>query len=135
MPEQTDQKQKEITLEDLKGEVKQNNFPYEYFEKYYKQKRNSEKEYLSLLEWACQLKKDDKNLQKLLRKCALESVSDLMEELKNLGYGVQKELGEDFSKMGYRLLEQVRAGKRSDVMYGISRIFGNVFFRRPAVGR
>ncbi|MEJ5284998.1 MAG: hypothetical protein WHS77_08125 [Brevinematales bacterium] len=124
MPEQTDQKQNEITLEELKEKVKQNNFfQYEDFENYYKQKRNSEKEYLSLLEWACQLKKDDKNLQKLLRKCALGSVSDLMEDLKNLGYGVQKDLGEDFAKMGYRLLEQVRAGKRSDVMYGISRIF------------
>jgi len=36
---------------------------------------------------------------------------------------MQESLGEDFEKAGFRLLEQVRAGKRSDVMYGITRIF------------
>lgn len=123
MPEQNDQNQKAIFFEELKNKVKNNNFQYEDFENYYKQMRESEKEFLSLLEWACQSKRDDKNLQRLLRRSSLESVSNLMEDLKNLGYGVQKDLGEDFSKMGYRLLEQVRAGKRSDVMYGISRIF------------
>ncbi|NPV38764.1 hypothetical protein [Treponema sp. J25] len=123
MPEQNDKNQKAISLEELKEKVRNNNFQYEDFENYYKQMREKEKEFLSLLEWVCQSKRDDKNLQRLLQRSSLESVSNLMEDLKNLGYGVQKDLGEDFAKMGYRLLEQVRAGKTSDVMYGISRIF------------
>lgn len=119
----SDQNTLEGKLNKLKEKVKGNNFSSEDFDNFYKNLKEINKEFLSLLEWADNLKKDDKNLQKLLRKFSLESVSDLMEELKNLGYGVQKDLGEDFAKMGYRLLEQVRAGKRSDVMYGISRIF------------
>ncbi|HOQ12542.1 MAG TPA: hypothetical protein PK104_09285 [Spirochaetota bacterium] len=110
-------------LNDLKAQLKGSNVSYEAFSKCYNKIEDLRKEYLSLLEWAHQLNRDDKNLHSLLRKCALDSVSNLMEDLKRLGYGVQKDLGEDFSKMGYRLLEQVRAGKRSDVMYGISRIF------------
>lgn len=114
---------KNISLNDLKEKVKNDNFTYEDFEKYYYQKKEQDKEFLSLLEWASQLKKDDKDLLNLLRKCALDNVSDLIVDLKSLGYGIQNELGEDFEKMGYRLLEQIRAGKRSDVMYGITRIF------------
>jgi len=110
-------------LNDLKAQLKENYVSYEGFSECYKKIEELRKEYLSLLDWAHQLKRDDKDLYSLLRKCALDSVSNLMEDLKRLGYGVQKDLGEDFSKMGYRLLEQVRAGKRSDVMYGISRIF------------
>lgn len=112
-----------ITLDILKSEIQKNNFNFENFEEFYRQKREEKTAFLSLLEWACQLKKDDKDLQKLLRRCALENVSDLMEDLKRLGYGIQKELGEDFEKMGYRILEQVRAGKRSDAMHSITRIF------------
>lgn len=112
-----------ITMEDLKTKVKENNFQYEDLKNYFNQKRKEEKEFLSLLEWACQLKKDDKNLQALLRICSLENVSDLMEDLKRLGYGIQQSLGDDFEKMGYRILEQVRAGKRSDAMHSIARIF------------
>lgn len=110
-------------LTELQEKVKNNSFEAKTFEDFYKKKREMDKEFLSLLDYATKQKPDDKDLQSLLRKCALGSISDLMEELKNLGYGVQKDLGEDFQKMGYRLLEQTRAGKRSDVMYGISRIF------------
>ena len=112
-----------ITMEDLKTKVKENNFQYEDLKNYFNQKRKEEKEFLSLLEWACQLKKDDKDLQNLLRICSLESVSDLMEDLKRLGYGIQQSLGNAFESMGYRILEQVRAGKRSDAMHSITRIF------------
>lgn len=46
-----------------------------------------------------------------------------MESLKNLGFHIQEKLGDDFAKAGLRLIEQTRAGKRSEVMYGITRIF------------
>lgn len=110
-------------INQLREKVKNNNFQFEDFEICYKNMRENEKIFLSLLEQACKLRGDDYNLQQLLRKVALESVSNLMEELKKVGYGVQNVLGDDFAKMGYKLLEQVRAGKRADVMYGISRIF------------
>ena len=114
---------KEINLNDLKEKLKNGNFTYDDFQNYYKQERDKQKEFLAILEWASQLKNQDKELQRLCRKVAISNASDLMEDLKNLGYGIQKELGEYFEKAGYRLLEQVRAGKRSDVFYGITRIF------------
>lgn len=123
MPEEQTNQTKEISLNDLKEKVKNGNFTLDDLQNYYKQEREKTKEFLSLLEWASQLKKDEKDFQRLLRKLSLDSVSDLMEDLKSLGYGIQKDLGENFEKSGYRLLEQVRAGKKSDVMYGITRIF------------
>lgn len=120
MPEQENNT---ITLESLKEKVKNKNFSYDDFKKIYENLKNEEKEFLSLLEWVCKLKPENKDLSKLMRKAGLENISNIMEELKNLGYGVQKELGEDFEKQGYKLLEQTRAGKRSEVMYGITRIF------------
>lgn len=120
MPEQENNK---ITLESLEKRLRENNFTYDDFKNFYEKLKKEEKEFLSLLEWAYQLKPEDKDLNELMRKAGLENISNIMEELKNLGYGVQKELGEDFEKQGYRLLEQTRAGKRSDVMYGITRIF------------
>ena len=112
-----------ITLEDLTNKIQNNNFTAEDFETFYKQKKDDDRKFLSLLEWAGQLKKDDKEFYTLLRRCALEHVSDLMEDLKRLGYGIQQSLGDDFEKMGYRILEQIRAGKRSDAMHSITRIF------------
>jgi hypothetical protein len=128
MPEQNDakvEKKRDLNsmLAELQEKVKNNSFEAKAFEDFYKKKKEMDKKFLSLLEYATKQKPDDKEFQILLRKCTLGSISDLMEELKNLGYGVKKDLGEDFQKMGYRLLEQARTGKRSDVMYGISRIF------------
>ncbi len=123
MPEQKDNTITLESLKSLKEKVKENGVNYDDFKKIYENLQNQEKEFLSLLEWAYQLKPEDKDLIKLARKTGIENISNIVEELTNLGYGVQKELGEDFEKQGYRLLEQTRAGKRSDVMYGITRIF------------
>lgn len=120
MPEQDNST---ITLEKFKEKVKNENFSYDDFKHIYDQMKDTRKEFISLLECACKIKKDDKDLNNLLRKVGLDSISEIMEELKNLGFGIQKDLGEDFQKQGYRLLEQTRAGKRNDVMYGITRIF------------
>lgn len=120
MPEE---RTNQISLDELENKIKNGEFSFNDFNNYWKQKQQVDKRFLSLLEYAVKQKPDDKNLDQLLRKCTLASISDLMEKLKRLGYSVRKDLGEDFQKMGYRLLEQVRAGKRSDVMYGISRIF------------
>jgi len=111
------------TINELKEKVKSGNFTAEDFEKCQKQKENEEKEYLSLLEWAGQLKNEDKDLEKLLKINGSKRASDILEDIRSLGFAVQKELGDAFEKSGYRLLEQTRAGKRSEAMYGITRIF------------
>ncbi len=125
MEEQQNKSMDEL-LQDLKSKLQSNEFKAEDFEGYYKKKKETDKEFLSLLEWACDIKKDDKKLQNLLRKFSADRVSDLMEDLNSLGHAIKKEkedIGEEFRKSGYRLLEQTRAGKKSDVFYGIARIF------------
>ena len=122
MPDNENQRTS-ITLEELKQKLKENKINSDEFKNYWQQKQEKDKEFLSLLEWACELNKDDKYLKNLLRQAGLDRASDIMQELTNLGFALQKRLGEAFEKSGYRLLEQTRAGKRSDVMYGITRIF------------
>jgi len=122
MPDNENQRTS-ITLEELKQKLKENKINSDEFKNYWQQKQEKDKEFLSLLEWACELNKDDKYLKNLLRQAGLDRASDIMQELTNLGFALQKRLGEAFEKSGYRLLEQTRAGKRSDIMYGITRIF------------
>jgi len=121
----SDQQQKSLEqiLEDLKSKLKEKNVEVKEFEEYYKKSREMDREFLSLLEWACDIKKDDKKLHALLRRFSVEKVSHLMDDLRRLGYAIQKDLGENFRKSGYRLLEQIRAGQKNEVFYGISRIF------------
>lgn len=78
-----------------------------------------------LLEWATDQKKDDKDLTRLYSQVAGYSASTLIDKLRGLGYRCKsdKTLSDAFSKQGYRLLEQTRAGKRQDVFYGLLRIF------------
>lgn len=118
-----EREKEKVTLEILREKVKNKNFDSDEFKNYWQQKQEKDKEFLSLLEWACELNKDDKDLKNLLRQVGLAKASDIMQELTNLGFALQKSLGEAFKKSGYRLLEQTRSGKRSDVMYGITRIF------------
>lgn len=52
-----------------------------------------------------------------------EDLSQLARRLSKLGRDLRGELGEEFGKVGFRLLELIRAGKRDAVMYTITRIF------------
>lgn len=51
------------------------------------------------------------------------NVSQLVVRLSEMGRRLKRELGEDFGKVGFRLLELIRAGKRDAVMYTVTRIF------------
>ena len=113
----------EITLDQLKEELKKDKIDKEIFKNFYHQLKKDEKDFIKCLEWAYEKSGRDKEIGNILAEIAGRNASDLIESLKRLGYAVQKSLGEDFEKAGFRLLEQVRAGKRSDVMYGITRIF------------
>ncbi|MBP8992009.1 MAG: hypothetical protein KBG82_08540 [Spirochaetes bacterium] len=118
-----ERKKEKITLEILREKVKNKNFDSDDFKSYWRQKQKENDEFLSLLDWACEIKNNDGDLQKLLIKTGLSQASDIMQKLRDIGFALKKDLGESFEKSAYRLLEQTRAGKRNDVMYGVIRIF------------
>jgi predicted transcriptional regulator len=118
----------EITLDQLKEELKKDKIDdlekfKELFKEFYKQLQKEQKDFVKYLEWAYEKSGRDADIKSILEDISGKNASDLIESLKRLGYSMQESLGEDFEKAGFRLLEQVRAGKRSDVMYGITRIF------------
>lgn len=75
------------------------------------------------------LKDDDSEMKKLYRSVANENYADLIDDLNSLGYRYRKQnesLKDAFEKMGYRIMEQTRAGKRDDVFYSFLRIYMSV---------
>lgn len=123
----------EIPIEKLKEQFSTGDFTYEDFENCFYELKNAKKELQNLVEYASDVKKDDKKLKGLHRKLAGENTTHLIENLRIAGNYIGKD-NSDFGKaiinMGYRLLEQTRAGKRGDVYYGILRIyisFGKTF--------
>lgn len=93
------------------------------FEDYYNLLNQKYEEFQKLLEYASELKKDEKEFENLYKRAAGRNASNLVDKLSRKGHAFKKELGDAFENMGYRLLEQTRAGKRDDVYYGILRIF------------
>jgi hypothetical protein len=66
---------------------------------------------------------DMKNLYHVL---SYDNYADLIDDLNSLGYWYRKQnekLKDAFGKMGYRIMEQTRAGKRDDVFYSFLRIY------------
>lgn len=98
----------------------------EDIERIYALKERLDKALLSLLEYHLENYKEKSSntkLRDIYAKVSKENVSSILESLTNAGYRFRNELGEDFRKMGYRILEQIRAGRRSDIEYSITRIF------------
>jgi len=93
----------------------------EEFEKFLK---DLQQNFVKTLEYASKITKDEK-IDKLYRKWAQKNISDLIDKLKRAGSKIAKEknLKEDFDKVIFRLMELTRLGKRSEVFYGIYRIF------------
>jgi len=57
-------------------------------------------------------------MKKLYRSVSNENYADLIDDLNSAGYRHRKnneKLKDAFEKMGYRIMEQTRAGKRDDV--------------------
>lgn len=52
-----------------------------------------------------------------------KEISNLFDNIAGEGRKYRNILGEDFRKAAYRLLEQIRVGKKSDLNYSILRIF------------
>lgn len=116
-----------MTIQELQEKVVTGNFNYSDFDMYYKNISQEFSQFKKILEEACTLKKDDKNFYTLLYTISAQNSSVLIEKLKKLGYAIRKNkshvLQNSIANMGYRLLEQTRAGKREDVYYGLLRIF------------
>jgi hypothetical protein len=93
------------------------------FEEFYNELNQKYEEFQKLIEYASELKKDEKEFESLYKRIAGRNASSLVDNLTRKGHAFKKELGDAFENMGYRLLEQARAGKRDDVYYGILRIF------------
>jgi hypothetical protein len=93
----------------------------EKFEEFLK---NLQQHFVKTLEFASRITKDEK-IDKLYRRWAQKNISDLVDKLRWAGSNVAKEkdLKEDFDKVIFRLMELTRLGKRSEVFYGIYRIF------------
>jgi len=75
------------------------------------------------------LQDGDDEMKKLYRSVANENYADLIDDLNSLGYRHRKQnenLKDAFEKMGYRIMEQTRAGKRDDVFYSFLRIYMSV---------
>lgn len=114
-----------MTLEELKQKIFKENFTFEDFDSYHKNLSRENSEFLKLLEDACEIKKDDKELYGLLIKLKSRSSSELIDKLKRIAISKSQNshIKKAFTNLGYRLLEQARAGKRDDVYYGFLRIF------------
>jgi hypothetical protein len=119
----------EIPIEKLKQQLENEKPNYEDFESCFYQLKNTQKELLNLIEYASDFQRpgdktdEEKKFKDLHRRLAGANSTEVIENLKRKGYAYKKELGSSFENMGYRLLEQTRAGKRDDVYYGILRIF------------
>jgi predicted nuclease with TOPRIM domain len=93
-------------------------------ENFEKSLKDLQQDFVKTLEFASRITKDEK-IDKLYRKWAQKNISDLIDKLRDEGGKVAREKGlkEDFDKVIFRLMELTRLGKRSEVFYGIYRIF------------
>ncbi|MCX7612403.1 MAG: hypothetical protein N2043_12535 [Ignavibacterium sp.] len=116
-----------MTLQELQEKVANDNFTVDDFKNYYEKLSKDFSDFKLVLENACDIKKDDKELLRLLLTVSGRNVSKLMDNLKSLGYKYRvsgdQSIKNSISSMGYKILEQTRAGKRDDVYYSILRIF------------
>ena len=120
-----------MNAQTLEQQLQKNDPIYEDFEAKFNELKNQQKGLQEQLEYAVEIKKDEKKFGTLLQKVAGKNASVLIDDLNRLGYALKKKgeekEGKDFTKkfesMIYRLLEQTRAGKRDDVYYGIFRVF------------
>lgn len=75
------------------------------------------------------LQDSNEDMKKLYRSIANENYADLIDGLNSLGYRYRKQnkdIKDAFEKMGYRIMEQTRVGKRDDVFYSFLRIYMSV---------
>jgi stage III sporulation protein SpoIIIAA len=111
-------------IEQLEEKVKQNTVTVEDFNTVFNELQEARLKIQRLLEYKT-IDSSDKKYQDLYRKVSQENFSDLVDKLNASGYALSKnkELADVFDKNGYRIMEQVRLGKKDDVFHSLLRIF------------
>ncbi len=113
----------EEKLKLLIEQLKNFNPIFKDFNEYYLKLNRKFEEFQRLLEYAVELKKDEKEFLELYRRVSDRNSSNFVDELTRKGYELKNKFGEDFNKSGYRLLELTRIGERDEVYYSILKIF------------
>ncbi len=113
------------TIEQLEKQFQPQNLNYDDFKSAYEALKKAQSKLQELLQYASEVKKDEKKFYELYKRLSGENASDLIDRLRGQGHSYRKNKAfkEAFENQGYRLLEQTRAGKRQDVFYGTLRIF------------
>ena len=113
-------------MSDLEQKVSENTVKPEYFKDALYKLKSAKYKIQELLDL---LQDGNDELKKLYRSVSAENYADLIDDLNGLGYRyrmINESLKDAFEKMGYRIMEQTRAGKRDDVFYSFLRIYMSV---------
>jgi len=113
-----EEKVKEI--QPLQGEVK--NELLQLFKKAQYELDDAKIHYLQLLEF---LADSDKEFNVLFQNASKRNFADCVDKLNSIGIQRKKNevLRKSFQSMGYRLMEQTRAGKKDEVFHGMLRLY------------
>ncbi len=106
----------------VKGDTKDLGEKLENFGKHLK---DLQEKFVRTLELATKVKGYDSKIYNLYKKWALKNSSDLIDKLRKLGERMRekKEIKEAFDNIIFRIMEQVRLGKRDSVYYMMFRVF------------
>lgn len=117
------EKTPEELLKDIAWKIEKEPHSVKDVKSLYESKKRLDNAIFSLLEYKIDTERADKTSQEVYKKLKMETVSSLLQDLADLGKKYRDRLGENFATMGFKILEQVRAGRRSDVEYSVVRIF------------
>jgi len=111
----------ESFLQPLEKEIADGNPNIEEFKSAFKELKNARFRLQQLLEFQ---KDESKDFFSFYNKVAGVNYVDMIDDLNTLGFVHSKKpkMKEAFKTMGYRLMEQTRAGKREDVFHSLLRI-------------
>jgi len=112
----------ESKLKKLKESVIKGEFNENEFKKVYEELKLIQGDFISLIKKAYEYSRN-KSLERILIELQNEDVSLLMDRLVFEAKRLNDSLKNSFEKSAYRLLELIRMGKKSDVMYVITRIY------------
>lgn len=113
-------------IEDLELKIENNSIKPDDFKIALKQLKEAKFKIQGTLDL---LQENDNEYRIIYHSVASDNYADLVDELNSLGYRYRKhneQLSDAFEKMGYRIMEQTRAGKRDDVFYSILRIYMSI---------
>jgi chromosome segregation ATPase len=118
--------EKRFSLEDLEQQLKEGNPEVKDFNDAYKNLKKALIDLQQQVEFAKTINREkEAEFDKLHNELTGHNHTILIEQLRNMGYKLRQTQAfrDAFEKIGYRLLEKTRAGKRSEVYHSILRVF------------